>query len=343
MFKVLIVDDSAVICAMLRRVMENDGRFEVIGMAHDGQAAVTKNSLLKPDLITMDINMPVMNGIEATREILKTSNPAVVAFTTEDKAEIGFKCMEAGALEIVKKPSMAEMTPKYLQDFCDRLALITNTHRLMSLTKGSVEKKETVRLTKPSGNYKMLLIGASTGGPTAIQTVMKGLSTDFKLPIIITQHIEDGFDDQFTKWLTDTTGIKVEMAASGVVAQKGHAYLAPAGRHLLIKKDADGNCVLELNMDPPVHFLRPAVDKTFESAADVLKSKVLAVLLTGMGKDGAEGCAAILRGGGFTIVEDESTCVVFGMPKAAIDKGAASVVLPVNKIAGYIKENVKVD
>lgn len=343
MINVLIVDDSAVVCTMIRRVMESDNRFAVAGLAHDGQAAVTKNSVLKPDLVIMDIHMPVMNGIEATREILKTSKPAVVAFTTEDKAEVGYKCLEAGALEIIRKPNLAEMTPKYMQEFCDRLAVITDTHRLAQMHDGdkSPVAKSVTPNKIPTGEYDVLLLGSSTGGPTAVQTVLKGLGPTFPLPILVTQHIDDEFDEQFVKWLTETTGMDVQLAKSGTKPQNGHAYVAPAGSHLCIKSSAPGDYTLVLNDDPPLHFLRPAVDKMFISAAEVYKNKAFAVLLTGMGKDGAEGCYEIIQKGGFTVAEDESTCVVFGMPKAAIEKGAASVVVPLGGIADYIKKNIK--
>lgn len=342
MLKVLIVDDSAVVCTMIRRVMEGDNRFSVVGIAHDGQAAVTKNSVLNPDLVIMDIHMPVMNGIEATKEILKTSQPAIVAFTTEDKAEVGYKCLEAGALEIIRKPNLAEMTAKYIQEFCDRLAVISDTHRLAQMRGDVVTAKNNASPAKtPTGDYEVLAIGSSTGGPTAIQTVLKGLGSSFPLPVLVTQHIDEDFDVQFVKWLSETTNMKVELAKSGIEPQKGCVYVAPAGSHLTVSPDSSGKKVLILNNDSPIHFLRPAVDKMFSSVADVYKEKAFAVLLTGMGKDGADGCSEIIEKGGFTVAEDESTCVVFGMPKAAIDKGAVSVVIPLGEIADYIKANIR--
>lgn len=342
MLKVLIVDDSAVICTMIRRVMETDTRFSVVGLAHDGKVAVEKNSSLNPDLVIMDIHMPVMNGIEATREILKTSKPAIVAFTTEDKAEVGYKCIEAGALEIIRKPNLADMTPKYMKEFCDRLAAISDTHKLIGMRTGDKTPAKQILSSKPvEGQYEVLLIGASTGGPTAIQTVLKGLGTSFSVPILITQHIDKDFDEHFVKWLKDSTGVETELAKSGTSIEKGKAYVAPADRHLKVKSKGIDSYVLELSDDPPVHFLRPAVDVMFTSAADTYKDKAFAVLLTGMGKDGADGCAAIIEKGGFTVAEDESTCVVFGMPKAAIDKNAVSTVVPLDKIADYIKNIFK--
>lgn len=342
MLKVLIVDDSAVICTMIRRVMETDTRFSVAGLAHDGQAAVEKNTALKPDLIIMDIHMPVMDGIEATREILKTSKPAIVAFTTEDKAEVGYKCLEAGALEIIKKPNLTDMTPKYMKDFCDRLAAISDTHKLITMRSNDKTPATQITSNKPvEGQYEVLLIGASTGGPTAIQTVLKGLGNSFPVPILVTQHIDKDFDEHFVKWMKDTTNMNIELAKSGTIIEKGMAYVAPADKHLKVKSKGIDSYALELSDDPPVHFLRPAVDVMFESAAETYKNKAFAVLLTGMGKDGADGCAAIVEKGGFTVAEDESTCVVFGMPKAAIDKNAASTVVPLDKIADYIKSIFK--
>lgn len=364
MYKVLIVDDSAVICSTLKRALEKDGRFDVVGTAYDGRDAIRKNELLKPDIITMDINMPMMNGIDATREILKTSKPAIVAITSDNSRNDAFKCIEAGAIEIMKKPTVTDLASEQFKEFCESLALIAGKNKSSRLGKVSSSKLEedlpeleevpsasnptatTAKIAnllknKPTGNYDILVIGSSTGGPTAVQVVLQGLGKNFPLPILVTQHIDEEFDGQFANWLNDTTDFNVVLAENGVVPKKGNVYIAPAGSHLKMTDNGGGTCSLVLNNDPPMHFLRPAVDKMFSSAAEVFKSNLIAVLLTGMGKDGAAGCADIIKNGGFTIAEDESSCVVFGMPRAAIERGAASIVLPLTDIAKYLKMYVK--
>ncbi len=339
MISVLIVDDSVLVRKVLNQFFKEDPRFNVVGEADNGLRAIVENRRLSPDLIIMDINMPVMNGIEATSQILENSSPAIIVFSTEDSADIMYKCLEAGALDIIQKPNISGMNASMLKNFYDRVFLIAKKHKEEKNSKSSSIKFHNQDFPHYQHNkYDILIIGASTGGPAAIQTVLSKLKKDFPVPILITQHIDSFFDEQFTKWLNETTDIPVELARTGIEPQNGHAYIAPANKHLVMRNSHD-KITLVLDDSEPIHFLKPAVDKMFLSVASIYKEKTLAVILTGMGKDGAEGCVAVKNSGGFTIAEDESSCVVFGMPKAAIDEGGACTVLPLDKIAGFI-ENV---
>ena len=345
MINVLLVDDSALVRTMLKQVIKEDHRFTVVGEAENGLKAVSQNRQLSPDLIIMDINMPVMNGIEATARILATSSPAVVGFSTEDSMDTVYQCIAAGALEVIKKPDFAGMTQAMLRDFYDKIYLIAQNHKQKKSVGKQESSSEEVSLSLFTENsepqkhkYDILFIGASTGGPTAVQTVLQALGPSYPLPILVAQHIDDAFDVQFAKWLNDTTGMHVELAQNGTEPLPGHVYLAPAGHHLTVSKTrTTGTYLLQLNNEPPLHFLRPAVDKLFFSAAEVVRDRTLAVLLTGMGRDGADGCTRIVQNGGYTIAEAESSCVVFGMPKAAIDAGGAKKVLALTQIAPYLK------
>ncbi|MCI5522668.1 MAG: chemotaxis-specific protein-glutamate methyltransferase CheB [Spirochaetia bacterium] len=346
MIKVLVADDSAIARTMIKQIISEDGRMEFAGYAENGERAIIQNSLLKPDLIIMDINMPIINGIEATRKILKTSNPAIVAFTTEDMALVGYKCIGAGALEVIRKPSLAVMNKSELKSFCDRIYEIGINHKKINDSKNTKAPQESGLLKRAfdmacagSKKYKLLVVGASTGGPAAIQTLLLQIGSNFPLPILITQHIDSLFDTHFAAWLNSTTGVKVEIAKNKTVPEKGTAYIAPSDFHLTICRNPDPEkCTILLTKEPPIHFLRPAVDKLFFSAAQVFSDKVIAVLLTGMGKDGADGCKAIFDAGGLTIAESEETCTVFGMPKAAIEEKSIKEVLPLNEIAAFLKK-----
>ncbi len=355
MIKTLIVDDSAIVCAMLKQVMQSDGRFTVVGTAENGEKAIAKNRELEPDIIVMDINMPIMDGLTATEAIMKESNPIIVIFSTEDSAKVSYRCIEVGALDIVRKPDFASMSSEELSHFCDKLALIASfphnkrkskakgvhstkmpsqAHRDLSLIQET--KKEVV---KEKRRYKVLLIGSSTGGPSAVQTVLRGLGSDFPLPILITQHIDSQFDAQFAEWLNSTVDLPVKLASDGEIPKAGQVYIAPANVHLIVVSGGKkAPFILSLNQDMPVNFLRPAVDKLFLSAANLLGSSTLAILLTGMGRDGANGCKEIVNVGGTTICESEKTCIVFGMPKAAIDCGGASFVFPLEQIPQEVKK-----
>jgi two-component system, chemotaxis family, protein-glutamate methylesterase/glutaminase len=367
MIRVLIVDDSALVRAMVRQVMEQDSRFEIAGEASNGENAVRYNEQYKPDLIIMDINMPIMDGIEATKRILVTSSPVVIIFTTEDSAVMGYRCILAGALEVISKPDLSVMTPSLMTLFCDRIAALCEKHvatssariaaaqfsslkktcndepeipvtrktfdSLIHISSSRTPEKQSVSSLFP---YAILAAGASTGGPAALQRLLTGLGSSFPLPVLITQHIDASFDTHFAEWLNESTGMPVEIARTGTIPLPGHAYLAPADRHLIVIPPFDGasrnGCILQLSDEPPLHFLRPAVDKLFFSVADVFKDHALAVLLTGMGRDGADGCKKIVDAGGYTIAESESSCAVFGMPRAAIECGGARAVVPIDQI-----------
>lgn len=360
MIKVLLVDDSALVRAMLKSCMRNDKRLNVVGEAENGEVAIQKSKSLEPDLIVMDINMPVMDGITATKKILEQQSTAIVSFSTEDTATYGYKCLEAGALELIRKPDFSTIDSKFLQTFCDRLVEIAEKHKrgvvlsntseqLQMAIKASEEShkefvsKESAEtadevVSGGSNMFDVLVVGASTGGPIALQKMLGGIKKDFPLPIVITQHIDETFDVQFAQWLSNTSGIPVEMARDRMIAQRGKAYLAPAGKHLCIKRSASGDRNVQLCLDDsaPVHFLKPCVDKLFESAAANFGERVLAVILTGMGRDGADGMKTIKAVGGYTVAQDEASCVVYGMPKAAIDEGAVKNVLPLSEIAKFL-------
>lgn len=350
MIKTLIVDDSAIVRSMLSKVMKNDIRFELAGMADNGQNAVKMNDEFHPDLIVMDVNMPIMNGIEATRKILNHSSPAIVAFTTEDSAEIAFQSLSAGVLEVVNKPDFVTMTRQTMEEFCNKLYYIAMQHKITGKATDAkteltaVYANTTESELKKNGcsfsNISVLLIGASTGGPVAVQKVLNGLKKDFPLPVLLTQHIDSNFDFQLAKWLSETTDFDVHLAMEGELLKKGNVYMAPAGKHLALEKGRDSKLRIRLDDSEPLNFLKPSVDRMFINCSELLKSQVLSVLLTGMGKDGAAGCQKILHNGGYTIVEDESTCVIFGMPKAAIDLKAAKEIIPLHEISNRINKMI---
>lgn len=327
MIKVLIVDDSAVIRTMVKQILLRSSEIEVVGEAGDGEKAVHEARILKPDVIIMDINMPTMDGLEATKQIMKNTPTAILMFTTEDVARVGYRALEYGAVDIIPKPDLSKVTSVFYSFFLTKIISVAGAKTRSS---PAVKKYE---IPHTSSNYEVFCIGASTGGPVAVQKVLKGLSANFPVPILIAQHIDKSFDFHYASWLSETSGIPVKLANDGESPVPGQAYVAPADKHMIVEKSgSDGKAVLRLTLDPPVHFLRPAVDKLFFSASEVYGKKCIAVLLTGMGKDGAEGCRIIKLSGGYTIAESEETCVVFGMPKAAIDAGAITEIVDLHDI-----------
>ncbi|MBO4705799.1 MAG: chemotaxis-specific protein-glutamate methyltransferase CheB [Spirochaetaceae bacterium] len=397
MIRVLVVDDSAVIRTLLKRSLAKDPRIEIVGEAYDGQGAIEQNRLLKPDVITMDIYMPVMDGIEATKRIMQEQPAAIMIFSTEDSARMGYAALEAGAVDMLKKPDLTHFSPDFYRSFIERIVAVTERGRkspvfakraggfspfakpassvpvrheapTLPSSAGGRLHVGTAAKTSPAvqpgtlarssvtpatatgthaystyvtpaaaGSKDLLVIGASTGGPVAVQNVLAKIGRDFPYPILITQHIDSAFDKHYASWLADTTGMDVTLAQNNGVVVPGTVYIAPANYHLVVSRRTPAGYVTALVDEPPVNYLRPAVDYLFTSAAKVAGSRCIAVLLTGMGRDGANGCVDIYKSGGYTIAEAEETCVVFGMPKAAIDLGAASSVLPVYEIAPYVR------
>ena len=358
MIRVLVVDDSAVIRTLLKRSLAKDPRIEIVGEAYDGKGAIEQNRLLKPDVITMDIYMPVMDGIEATKRIMQESPAAIMIFSTEDSARMGYAALEAGAVDMLKKPDLTHFSPDFYRSFIERIVAVTERgHKSPVFAKRTAGvspfSKSAEVPAAPSGKAvtppprpvvqaqamgkDLLVIGASTGGPVAVQSVLSKIGRDFPYPILITQHIDSAFDKHYASWLADTTGMNVTLAEDNGLVVPGTVYIAPANYHLIVGGRSSSGYTTRLIDEPPVNYLRPAVDYLFKSAAQVAGSRCIAVLLTGMGRDGAAGCVDIHKSGGYTIAEAEETCVVFGMPKAAIDLGAASSVMPLYEIAPYVR------
>lgn len=334
--KVLIADDSAIIRAMLEQNLKKEKDIDIVASVSNGRKAVDAAQVNCPDIAICDIDMPEMNGLDATKLLTKMGIPVVI-FSEDIGAETRAKA--AGAVAFFVKPNLVSFTRNFFEPFIIKLrelCSLKKTVRTFSKQADSFFEKGNSSLP----NFKILCIGASTGGPTAVQEVLSGLGTNFPLPILYVQHIEIGADEKMAGWFDSSCkNIKIALAKDGEEAKPGCVYMAPADKHLIIDFcKSNGNPVLKLSDEPPVRFLRPAVDKLFFSAASFYKRNCLAVLLTGMGRDGADGCKAIVDAGGYTIVEDESTCAVFGMPAAAIEVGGASKVMVRNEIAAEIKK-----
>lgn len=325
---ILLVDDSALLRGIIREVLQKESDLTVVGEATNGEKGWEKAKELRPDLIIMDVNMPVMDGIQATRRIMEDVPTPVLVFTSEVDVEKGFEAIESGAIEILKKPPIDQLNdPEFSKLFLNKL-------RSLARNKPSPVKTETdteVVTDSRGRNFSLVAIGASTGGPVAVREVLKAVPRDYSIPIAIVQHLEAGFDGGYVQWLDEAAKIKVALAEKRGNFSPGTAVVAPADYHL---KCAGSGYVLD--QSEKVLNQRPSVDVLFSSAADLYGKKVLGVLLTGMGRDGADGCVAIKANGGMTVCQDEATSAIFGMPKAAIELKGASRVLPLGSIARFL-------
>lgn len=355
-YRIVIADDSAIIRGLLEKAFSRESDFEIAASVSNGRKAVDFVRDNPVDAVVSDVDMPEMNGLESLKILTEEFNIPVAIFS-ENIANKN-EALEKGALLFALKPPLSEFKIQNLEPLIKKLreklsGRVTSSSQTsspqisaksddfsikefakdVSLTHKKIENQQ-------EGEYKILCIGASTGGPSAVQAVLSGLDKDYPLPILYAQHIDTGSDSKMALWFkTVCPNIPFSLAEDGEVARPGHVYMAPADVHLVIDYiNSQGLPVLKLSHEPEEHFLRPAVNKLFRSAAHFYKEGVLAVLMTGMGRDGAEGCQSIVKEGGFTIAEDESTCAVFGMPKAAIEMGAAKEVLRREKIAERLWE-----
>ena len=339
--RVVIADDSIVAREMLAQILASDPVIEVVGTATNGEEAVDLVARLRPDLVTMDIHMPKMDGLKATERIMAfMPTPILVVSSSVYGEGMGraFDALAIGALEVMKKPE-----PK---DWADLEAIgrqIIRTVKILSRVKVITHirgRRMPVHTGVPpvespdvgGDGLRIVAIGSSTGGPTALLEVLARLPRDFALPVVVAQHIADGFVPGLATWLDAACKITVAAAAEGDVLQPGVAYLAATGTNM----EVDGRR-LRFTKPQSGQLYIPSADTLFESVAVSYAKKAVGVLLTGMGADGARGLKALHDRGAPTICQDEATSTVWGMPKAAIDLGAARAVLPVYEIAGAIE------
>jgi len=347
--RVLIVDDSVVIRRLIKEILDADKRIEVVGVAHNGQIAVGKVDELKPDALTMDIEMPVMNGVEAVKAIRKKHPrlPIVMFSTlTERGASATMDALAAGASDYVTKPanvgSVMESRQSISEQLVPKLIALTGARKMVSSARTALPppqpppgQSRAGAANRRSQPFGLLAIGSSTGGPDALATVLTALPGDLPVPVLITQHMPPVFTKMLAQRLDSTCRLSISEAVEGDSVAPGRVLIAPGGLHMELKTRGTG-VVVHLSDAPPENFCRPAVDVMFRSVASVFRNRVLAVVLTGMGRDGAAGAGVIRTAGGEVFAQDEATSVVWGMPGATVMAGQADRVLPLEQVAATV-------
>ncbi|RQD67805.1 MAG: chemotaxis response regulator protein-glutamate methylesterase [Tindallia sp. MSAO_Bac2] len=341
--KVLVVDDSSFMRKLVSDLLDGNPLFEVIGRARNGKEAIEKAELLKPDVITMDIEMPVMNGLEALEIIVEQYGTSVVMISslTKEGAFETLKALENGAVDFIEKPTVSFIING--QEFKDELyrklkiAAEANLKPLLD----TKTKKETLHPRKTEAEIYaekngIVAIAVSTGGPKALQSVVPEFPEDFPLPILITQHMPPGFTRSLAERLNQTSFIHVKEAVDGEMIKPGTAYIAPGDYHLEAKLQKDSH-IIKLHQEKPVNGHRPSADPMFRSLINCNYNVAICVIMTGMGSDGTEGIRDLKNNlKTITIVQDESSCVVFGMPKSAILSGLSDEIVTLNSITQSI-------
>lgn len=346
--RVLVADDSTVTRLFLVHLLESDPRICVVGAVGDGQAALDFVNRNKPDVVLMDIHMPQLDGFEATRRIMETQPvPIVICSATANAGDvvIAFQAMEAGAIACIEKPLGCEhrnfeaMAAHLLETvkLMSEVKVVRRTARLRPAPLPSAHRAPATDRQRDPAQIKLVGIGASTGGPPVLQTILAGLPKDFPVPVLVVQHIAHGFLAGMAEWLNHTTGLQVHIASYGTRPLPGHVYLAPDDFHMGM--GAGGTIIL--TREASENHLRPAVAFLFRTLADVYGPNALGVLLTGMGRDGAEELKAMKDRGAVTIAQDQESSVVHGMPGAAIALGGATHVLAADRIADALVALIK--
>lgn len=348
LIRVLVVDDSAFMRKVLTDILEEDQRLKVVATARNGQDAISKISILDPDVITLDIEMPVMNGFEALKEIMKTSpRPVViVSSTTKEGADNTVRAMSYGAVDFIAKPSgsISLDMKKVQEELIEKVVLAANV-KLANLVHDStqIEKKKEIsynkEVSKPPYRLlekKLVVIGTSTGGPKALQQVLSKLPSDFKYPVFIVQHMPKGFTKSLADRLNSISKIQVKEAEDGEIVTNGVAYIAPGDYHLKVR-NLGTTLAIDLEQTDPESGHRPSVDTMFRSVSDINQHSIIAVILTGMGSDGTKGLLELKsKRNVVAIVESEESAVVYGMPRAAIKTNKVDEVVHLDNIASAI-------
>lgn len=337
--RVLVVDDSSSCRELLVGLLSSDPRLVVVGTAADGEEAVREAERLRPDVITMDIHLPRLDGFGATRRIMETCPTRIVMVTASSipgEVAQSFTALESGALTVLAKPpgpGHALFEP-VRDELLRTVALMSEVPVVRRWPAGGA--RAVPRVAPPRGEVRLVAIGASTGGPLVLQTLLSRLRPPLGAPIVVVQHISHGFAQGLVQWLVTSTGYEVRMAAHDLVMQPGVAYVAPDGLHTTV--DAAGRILLD--EAPKDHGFRPSVARLFRSAAQAFGPRAVGVLLTGMGHDGARELKAMREAGAVTLVQDAGTAVVNGMPGEAVRLGAAMHVLPPETIAATLNRLV---
>lgn len=340
--RVLVVEDSFLMRKIITDIINSDSKLEVVAEARDGKEALDKIYSLKPDVITLDINLPVVDGIQVLTEVMKKQPTRIIMLSAYSRTGTSatISALELGAVDFIAKPSgeISLDLPKLKDEIIAKIKLASR----IEINKVSVNPISTVSRpeSKSQNIRKVVVIGASTGGPRALLQVMKDIPAGLPATFLVVQHMPEGFTLSFAERISWQSEVKVKEAEEGDIITADKAFIAPTGTHMVLERYEE-QVKIRLSSDPLVNFVRPSVDVTMISAVEVFGKDVIGVVLTGMGKDGLAGSRKIKENGGFIIIQNEETSVVWGMPKMVYRAGLADKVLPISDISGAIVESIK--
>jgi len=344
--RVLVVDDSRLMCKLLTDILSSDPGIQVIGVAHDGLTAIQMATALHPDVITLDIEMPGMNGLEVLGYLMSELPTPVIVVSGLSAPEVAIQCLQLGAIDFVLKPSgpISIDLYKIQEDLLAKVKMAPLARLARPPTIPLSPPPPAVKIARPALASRTIVgIAASTGGPQALERLLPRLSADLPAALIIVQHMPPGFTYSLAQRMNRYCAITVKEARHRERVEVGQAYIAPGGYHLILRPhpDAPGEGLIYLDESPPIGGLRPSANVTLRSIAEVYGPRAIGVILTGMGADGREGVKLIKARGGHVIAQDQASSVVFGMPKAAIESGCVDEVIPLDDIASAIMARLR--
>jgi two-component system chemotaxis response regulator CheB len=339
--RVLVVDDSAYIRKVVKEMLGRNPQIEVVGSARDGEEALEQVERLRPDVVTSDLIMPGIDGVEFIRQqMARRPVPIVIVSIAAESSERVLSGLDAGAIDFVQKPT-ALATDKVFDVAEDLVAKVTAAARApMSRIAVAPTDRPLPATVTFQDRYSLLVIGVSTGGPQGLKAIVPRLPIDFPVPVAIVLHMPIGYTEAYARRLDELSALQVVEALDGDAVRPGVVLIAPAGRHLTFRRNGAGTVVTRLDVRPLDTPHRPSVDVLFQSAADVYGERVLGVVMTGMGVDGREGSAWIKARGGTVLTESQETCVVYGMPRSVVEAGLSDEAVPLDRLTAAILERI---
>ena len=341
--RVLVIDDSAYVRKVVREILSRSPFLEVVGAARDGREALDLVEQLHPDVVTCDLIMPELDGVGFVREQMQRKPvPIIIMSVAKETAEAALTALDAGAIDFVQKPTAlaSEKIFEVSNELIEKVKAAGN----ISLNRLPTPAPRTVVKVEPTvaGTHAvdLVVLGISTGGPQALKRLIPQLPSDFPVPVVMVMHMPVGYTEMYAAKLNEMSNLEVREAAEGDEIKTGRVFLAPAGRHLTLKRNTDGRVVTHLDARPFSTLHRPSVDVLFQSAAEVYRNRVLGVVMTGMGSDGKQGAAWIKSQGGLVFTEAESSCVVYGMPGVVMEAGLSDKSIALEDMAHAIREVV---
>jgi two-component system chemotaxis response regulator CheB len=338
--RVLIVDDSAYVRKVIRQMLSRSPFIEVVGAARDGREALELVEELRPDVITCDLIMPELDGVGFIRQQMsRRPIPIVVVSIASESGELVLAALDAGAVDFIQKPT-ALATDRLLEISDDLIEKVKGAAKARPPAPAEMSVAPAVHPVAGTHAFDIVVIGISTGGPQALKLLIPKLPANFSVPIAIVLHMPVGYTELYARKLNEQAALTVLEAQGGEVVAPGHVYIAPAGRHMTLRRNGANQVVTFLDVRPLDTPYRPSVDSLFHSAADVYGSRVLGIVMTGMGSDGREGSAWIKAKGGTVLTESEASCVVYGMPRSIVEAGLSDAEVRLEQMAEAMLERI---